>query len=332
MAHDLNLNAMNYFEAVARLGGVSKAAEELGVSPSAVSQQIRQIEQQFGVRLFRREKRRLLLTLDGERLFQTTTQAFRMMRDVRSAIQRQRENRHCIMRVSPSFAVRWLGPRIKQFMDVAPNWDLRIDAAPDFSDFESEVVDLDLRYGEGGWTGLHEECVLHDCVLPMCSPDYLEELRAQSDDPIGQLLKARLIDSVKTHYRWDFWLARQGVMGERMVYPLRFDRSSMAIQVARDGGGVVLESTTLALNELESGALVPLSPAFEVIRFPAYWIVCPARHMNRRIVRLFSDWMRSEGKAHDARVSDVIGSLGCRVRDVTGPQVPGVEFVPPETN
>lgn len=104
MGHDLNLNAMNYFEAVARLGGVSKAAEELGVSPSAVSQQIRQIEQQFGVRLFRREKRRLILTLDGERLFQTTTQAFRMMRDVRSAIQRQRENRHFIMRVSPSFA------------------------------------------------------------------------------------------------------------------------------------------------------------------------------------------------------------------------------------
>ena len=112
MGHDLNLNAMNYFEAVARLGGVSKAAEELGVSPSAVSQQIRQIEQQFGVRLFRREKRRLILTLDGERLFQTTTQAFRMMRDVRSAIQRQRENRHFIMRVSPSEQPHLTGPSL----------------------------------------------------------------------------------------------------------------------------------------------------------------------------------------------------------------------------
>ena len=330
MGHDLNLNAMNYFEAVARLGGVSKAAEELGVSPSAVSQQIRQIEQQFGVRLFRREKRRLILTLDGERLFQTTTQAFRMMRDVRSAIQRQRENRHFIMRVSPSFAVRWLGPRVKQFLDVAPNWDLRIDAAPDFSDFDSEVVDLDLRYGEGDWSGLHSEAVVHDCVLPMCSPDYLAELKAQSDDPIGQLLKARLIDSVKTHYRWDFWLARHGVMGERMVYPLRFDRSSMAIQVACDGGGVVLESTTLALNELESGALVPLSTAFEVVRFPAYWIVCPTRHTSRRIVRLFSDWMRAEGRTHDQRVEQVINGLGCRIRNETGPQVPGAEFIQPK--
>lgn len=332
MTNDLNLNAMNHFEAVARLGGVSKAAEELGVSPSAVSQQIRQLEQQFGVRLFRREKRRLILTLDGERLFQTTTQAFRMMRDVRSAIKRQRENRHFIMRVSPSFAVRWLGPRVKSFLDHVPNWDLRIDAAPDFSDFDSEVVDLDLRYGEGGWTGLHEECVMHDYVLPMCSPDYLAELKRQSDSPIGQLLNARLIDSVKTHYRWDFWLARQGVMGERMVYPLRFDRSSMALQVASDGGGVVLESTTLAINELKSGTLVPLSTAFEVIRFPAYWIVCPSRHTNRRIVRLFTDWMHDEGSAHDALVQNVLGQLGCRIREVSGPQVPGAEFVPPDEN
>ncbi len=326
MAHDLNLNAMNYFEAVARLGGVSKAAEELGVSPSAVSQQIRQLEQQFGVRLFRREKRRLLLTLDGERLFQTTTQAFRMMRDVRSAIQRQRENRHFIMRVSPSFAVRWLGPRIKSFLDIAPNWDLRIDAGPDFSDFETEVVDLDLRYGEGDWSGLHTEPVVHDLVLPMCSPGYLADLRAMSGDPIGQLRQARLIDSVKTHYRWDFWLAKHGVMGERMVYPLRFDRSSMALQVACAGGGVVLESTTLALNELETGALVPLSTAFEVIRFPAYWIVCPARHTSRRIVRIFTDWMKDEGRAHDLRAAQVINDFGCRIRDVTGPKVPGAEF------
>ncbi len=315
MGHDLNLNAMNYFEAVARLGGVSKAAEELGVSASAVSQQIRQLEQQFGVRLFRREKRRLILTLDGERLFQTTTQAFRMMRDVRSAIVRQRENRHFIMRVSPSFGVRWLAPRLKGFLDANPGWDLRVDGAPDFSDFETEIVDLDLRYGAGDWSGLHQEAVVHDFVLPMCSPSYLAELKEQSGDPIGQLLKARLIDSVKTHFRWDFWLARHGAMGGRMVYPLRFDRSTMAIQVAADGAGVVLESATLAINELERGDLVPLSRAFEVIKVPTYWLVCPSRHTNRRIVRLFSDWMRKEGSAHDTKTADMLRGLGCTIKE-----------------
>ncbi|OCX61711.1 transcriptional regulator [Thioclava sp. SK-1] len=330
MLKDINLNAMNHFEAVARLGGISRAAEELGVSPSAVSQQIRQFEQQFGVRLFRRDKRRLSLTLDGERLFQTTTQAFRMMRDVRSAIQRQRQNRHFILRVSPSFAVRWLSPRLNAFLALAPDWDIRIDAAPDFSDFETEVVDLDLRYGEGGWSGLHQQPVVHDLVLPMCSPGYLAQLRARSDDPIGQLLQARLIDSVKTHCRWDFWLAQQGVMGERMVYPLRFDRSSMAIQLAADGAGVVLESTTLALNELESGALVPLSTAFEVIRFPAYWLVAPSRHTSRRIVRIFSEWMRDEGAAHDARATALMARLDCKIKDQRGRKLPGEEYLPDE--
>ena len=116
---DINLKATEYFEAVARLGTVTKAAEELGVSPSAVSQQIRLLEAQFGVKLFRREKRRLRLTLDGDRLFQTTTQAFGALRNARNAIARQRDTRSLTIRVSPSFGVRWLGPRIAGFAAVA---------------------------------------------------------------------------------------------------------------------------------------------------------------------------------------------------------------------
>lgn len=103
---DINLQATEHFEVVSRLGGVTRAAGELGVSPSAVSQQIRILEAQFGVRLFRREKRRLVLTLDGDRLLQTTTQAFRALRNARNAITRQRDVRNLIIRVSPSFGVR----------------------------------------------------------------------------------------------------------------------------------------------------------------------------------------------------------------------------------
>ena len=150
----LNLNALTNFEAVARLGGVSKAAEELKVTPSAVSQQLRSLEQQLGVRLFRRENRRLSLTIDGERLYQTATQAFESIREVRNAIMRQRESFQLSMRVSPSFGERWLAPRLEEFSRDYPTWELRVDATPDFSDFETEVIDLDLRYGDGGWAGL----------------------------------------------------------------------------------------------------------------------------------------------------------------------------------
>lgn len=321
MIRDLNLNAMVYFETVARLGRVTGAAEELGVSASAVSQQVRLLEQQFGVRLFRRHKQRLSLTLDGERLFQTTTHAFQSIRNVRTAIVRQRESRHLNLRVSPSFGVRWLAPRLSSFAAEKPQWDLRVDATPDFTDFETEIVDLDLRYGEGDWAGLHNECMVRDLVLPMCSPDYLARLRELSDDPLEQLRAARLIDSVKTLLRWDAWLNGNGIQGVKMVYPYRFDRSSMAIQFAKDGGGVVLDSATLAGQELKEGSLVPLSSAFEVIDIPAYWLVCPSRHLSRRIVRIFSDWMRDVGRTHDAEARALLAQAGCRIRANADPDV-----------
>jgi DNA-binding transcriptional LysR family regulator len=127
---DLNLKATEHFEAVARLGSVTKAADELGVSPSAVSQQLRALETQFGVKLFRRKKRRLVLTLDGDRLYQTTTQAFGALRNARNAIAHQKRARTLTIRVSPSFGVRWLGPCIGEFATAKPDWNIRVDAPP----------------------------------------------------------------------------------------------------------------------------------------------------------------------------------------------------------
>lgn len=323
---DSNLKATEYFEAVARLGTVTKAAAELGVSPSAVSQQIRILEEQFGVALFRREKRRLVLTLDGDRLFQTTTQAFSALRNARSAISRQRETRNLTLRVSPSFGVRWLGPRIAEFAAENPDWNIRVDATPDFSAFDTETVDLDLRYGLGGWTGLTVNCVLHDLVLPMCSPDYLAQLRAVSDDAAEQLAAARLIDSVKALYRWDLWLASNRVALPQVEYPFRFDRSSMSIELAKQGGGLALDSVTQCLPELKRGELVPFNTNFDVIDFPAYWFVCPPRHFNRRIVSRFSKWLIRRAEEHDAEARDLLRNFGCTFRPETGPEL--IEVVP----
>ncbi|WP_073011505.1 LysR substrate-binding domain-containing protein [Roseibium suaedae] len=311
---DLNLKATEYFEAVARLGSVTKAAAELGVTPSAVSQQLTLLETQLGVKLFRREKRRLNLTIDGDRLFQTTTQAFGAIRNARSAITRQRDLRNLIIRVSPSFGVRWLGPRVGGFASQNPDWNIRIDASPDFSSFETETVDLDLRYGLGTWSGLTVNPVMHDLVLPLCSPAYLEQLQAMSPDPVEQLAGARLIDSVKTLFRWDLWLAANRVVLPDLTYPFRFDRSSMSIEMAKQGGGIALDSVTLCLGELERGELVPFSTAFEVIEFPAYWFVCPPRHLNRRIVKRFSDWLTEACGAHDNAARAHLTANGCRFR------------------
>lgn len=309
---DINLKATEHFEAVARLGSVTRAAEELGVSPSAVSQQLRALEAQFGVRLFRREKQRLILTLDGDRLFQTTTQAFGALRNARNAISRQRDMRGLTVRVSPSFGVRWLGPRIAGFAAENPDWTMRVDATPEFSAFETEAVDLDLRYGLGRWHGLEVSPVMADHVLPLCSPDYLAGMAGLSD--AEKLAQARLIDSAKALYRWDMWLAAQGIAMPELSYPFRFDRSSMAIEMARQGAGVTLDNAALCLSELHSGALVPFTPALPVLVFPAYWFVAPERHMTRRIVRRFRDWVTREAETHEAQLRVALG--GCQLVEV----------------
>lgn len=311
---DINMKATEYFEAVARLGTVTKASKELGVSPSAVSQQIGALEAQLGVKLFRREKRRLILTLDGDRLFQTTAQAFAALRNACGAIGRQRDMRSLTIRVSPSFGVRWLGPRIAAFANRHTDWNIRIDATPDFTSFQTEAVDLDLRYGIGSWAGLTVEPILNDLALPMCSPGYQDWLRAQTDDPLEQLATARLIDSVKTLYRWDFWLASNRLVVQDVSYPFRFDRSSMSIEMAKQGGGVALDSAVLCTPELERGELVPFAPELPVIDFPAYWIVCPTRHLNRRIVNRFARWLTDETRAHEEHTRAVLQRLGCRFR------------------
>ena len=310
----INLNSLAYFEAVARTGRVSLAAEELGVSPAAVSQQLKQLEEQWGVRLFRRQSRRLTLTLDGEMLFQATSGAFRMIRAARATVLRQRSSWHLTIRSSPSFAVRWLTPRLKHFLDENPDWGVRIDATPDFSNFETEAIDLDIRYGPGSWENLHTECIINDLFLPMCSPAYRDHLAAHGRLPSEMIAHARLIHSVKTLYSWQAWLLVHGIDPPMEQAPLRFDRSSMAIQLARDGAGVVLDSVTLAQDDLERGTLVPLSTAFEAVEFPAYWIVCPPRHVSRRTVRLFSDWIRERSRSFDGHARNLLGELGCRIR------------------
>ncbi|TIW87168.1 MAG: transcriptional regulator, partial [Mesorhizobium sp.] len=132
-------------------------------------------------------------------------------------------------------------------------------------------------------------------------------------DPREQLRQARLIDSVKAYFRWDYWLPRNGVQGARMTYPYRFDRSSMSVQLAKDGAGVVLESTSIAFEDLVSGALVPVSTQFDVIEFPGYWLVCPSRHMNRRAVRLFSEWVSRVGRRDTDRARDFMSEFGLRI-------------------
>ena len=316
MPREYSLNAYLHFEAVARRGTLARAAEELLVSPSAVSQQVKLLESQLGIKLFRRDGRRLALTLAGEQLFEACSSPVRMLRDVRRHLGKTRSTWRLDIRVAPSFGVRWLGPRLSGFIRANPEWDLRVDAAPDPTDFDRELVDLDVRYGLGRWPGHFSDPVLADRVLPLCSPGYRDALDAAPDDLPALLAGARLIDSARALFRWEHWLGRQRMAGAGRAGSIVMDRSSMALQLARDGVGVVLESLALASGELADGSLVPLFPAVPVVEFPAYWAVCPRRHLERRVVTAFLEWLAGEAARHEAEVGAALAAHGLTAETV----------------
>ena len=159
---------------------------------------------------------------------------------------------------------------------------------------------------------------MNDLVLPLCSPDYLEQFHGQPDPE--RLKGAQLIDSVKTIYCWDLWLATNRIELDELTYPFRFDRLSTAIEMAKQGGGIALDSAMLCVSELERDALVPFMPSIPVIEFPAYWFVCPPRHLNRRIVSRFADWIDSEANAHVTRARTTLEKMGCRFAKATRPE------------
>lgn len=315
MSKNAHLNAFVYFEAVVRRGSLSRAAEEMTVSPSAVSQQIKLLEQQMGLKLFRRDGRRLSPTLEGEQLFQASATALGMLRDAQRNLGKTKQSRRLNLRVTPSFGVRWLGPRLSDFVNRNPDWELRVDAAPDPTDFDREVMDMDIRYGIGQWSGFHVQPVLHDHVLPLCSPAYLESL---SKDGGGENVfeKARLIESARALYKWDAWFLRFNQFSGHGKRSIVMDRSSMALQLAIDGAGIVLESLALAQAEVANGQLVPVASEIPIVTFPAYWVICPSRFLSRRAVGLFLDWLEGQVQDHAQRVQAIIDQHGLAVETV----------------
>lgn len=294
------LNAIAYFEAVARHGGVTTAARELLVSPSAVSQQIRSLEETLGVRLFRRANRRLIPTADGEHLYASASEALELIRQARRRIERKCERWRLTVRVAPSLGDSWLSSRLVRFILDNPEIDLHVDATPEITDFETENVDLDIRYGAGDWPGLFVEALTTDVFLPVARPDH--PIFESNGDIRGRLQQARLIHSIKSRVQWADWLTHNGLEPDIAREGLRFDRSYMSLHIAEQGVGVALENTTYLLGSLSDRRLLPVFPEARRIALPAHWIVCPNRNLHRRPVATFRNWLLREAETHNHQV------------------------------
>jgi LysR family transcriptional regulator, glycine cleavage system transcriptional activator len=299
-----SLNALKAFEAAARHESFTHAAAELFVTQGAVSQQVKALESELGVRLFRRDRQRLVITDAGRSYLEVVRDAFdRLGTGTERLLQRQKSGVLTIT-TSPDFAAKWLVHRLGRFSEAHPEIDLRVSASIQHVDFAREDFDLAIRHGEGHWPGLHVTRLCSEELFPVCSPKLLSgrgALRSPRDIRHHRLLYTNSTTG------WTKWLAAVGVDGTDFNRGTLFNQSSMAIDAAADGQGIALARTALVARDLISGRLV--RPFREALEAPfAYWIVCPKAAADLPKIALFREWLLQEAK-EDARGVAELGTL-----------------------
>ena len=289
------LNALKAFEAVARSNSVTRAAEELSVTQGAVSQQVKALEATLGVKLFNRERQRLVITEAGREYLAVVRDALdRIAVGTERLVQRQRSGVLTIS-TSPDFAAKWLVYRLGRFAESHPEIDLRVSAIMDHVDFAREDVDLAVRHGDGKWPGLDVVRLCSERLFPVCSPKLVSGRNriARASD----LLKFPLLrlDDGNT---WTRWFEAAGV-GDPVTHGPILNRASMLIDAAIDGQGIALARTALAAWDLINGRLV--RPIDVFLRMSnTYWIVCPKVTSSIPKIATFRGWLLAEA-GEDAR-------------------------------
>ena len=273
------LSSLRSFEAVARQLSFSKAARELHVTPGAVSQQIGALEELLGAKLFERTRRWVALT----------DTATRMLPDVQAGLDSL--SRACrskavpvgeptlTISVAPSFASKWLLPRLPEFYESHPDIDLRFSATVGLADFKRDKIDLAIRLGHGRYPGLHAEPLFNEALTPLCSPDLLKGkgcLKTPDDLRNHRLIHDMSIPGGCDNAAWDRWLAHAGAKQISANRGVEFSLAELAMQAAIDGVGVVLGRVVLAEGDLAAGRLVrpfkislPLDVSYFLVRSDA---------------------------------------------------------------
>lgn len=306
------LNALRAFVVSARHMSFSKASSELHVTPAAISQQIRQLEEQLGCELFRRSSRSLALTEEGQACLPGLTEAFDKIIESLERIDAAQEAGPLTVSVAPSFAAKWLVPRLEDFREIHPAIDVQIGASLHLVDFASEEVDCAIRYGAGDYGDLFSERILPETVFPVCSASLLQSgapLRYPGDLGRFTLLHDASPDLDPSCPDWGMWLKAAGVKGVDVARGLRFNQSSLVLEAAIAGQGVALAKGQLAAEDLRAGRLVRPFSGSQTLDF-AYYLVCPPRKTSLAKVAAFRRWLHSQ--AGQAEAIDASLALGVR--------------------
>ncbi|HJQ62541.1 MAG TPA: transcriptional regulator GcvA [Burkholderiales bacterium] len=303
------LNSLRAFEAAARHSNFRKAADELHVTPAAVSHQVKALEDHLGVQLFRRQARALELTPAAKACLPQLREGFGAFATAAELVRTGLRRETLFLKAAPSFAVKWLGRRIDRFVCAYPDIDVHIDANPRTIDGRPgdgpEDVhwtplmgqsDVAIRFGAGKYPGCCSDKLFSVALTPMCAPSLLKSgprLRCPQDLRRHTLLHDDTLDVEDGRSKWETWLEAAGVPGVDLTRGPHFNHAALALDAAVDGVGVVLSYPLLAAADIAGGRLVmPFDLAIPLE--PAYYVVYAEAIAGQRKVSAFRNWLLEE--------------------------------------
>jgi len=289
------LNALRAFEAAARHLSFAAAAEELCVTPAAISHQIKSLEGYLGVPLFQRINRRVILTDQGQFMLPGLKQGFGLIEKALSHLSEDGESGLLTVSANPAFTAKWLLPRIHLFQERHPKIDVRLDAEPALADFHKGKVDVAVRFGSGQYPGLESKPIrplMREKIFPVCSPALLNgkrPLRGPEDLRFHTLLHDETLTGENVVPDWATWLTAAGIGGVDPRRGLRFNNSVLAIEAAINGQGVALGCSFVVADDLAAGRLVRPFAIPCVLEY-SYFLVYPRSRSSKKVQK-FHEWL-----------------------------------------
>lgn len=300
------LNALRAFEVIARHLSFARAAEELHVTPAALSHQIKGLEDQLGVTLFHRRARSIELSDSGRLIYPGLHAAFETVHDTIGRLDRSRGDRVLVISATPGLTAKWLVPRLWKFLTQHPEIDTRLAASLAVADFTYDGVDVAIRLSNGKHPDLHVEKLFDDAVLPVCSPRLIEQgLKSIDDLARFSLIHYDIPMSAPHPPLWSDWLKVAGASGVDPARGLRFNIADHALDAAVAAAGVSLSYKLIASDDVHTGRLViPFGPELPISE-RAYHFVCPQGRETQPKVKAFRDWLFAEMADTKAKWSEL---------------------------
>jgi len=298
-----SLGGLKTFEAAARHLSFTRAAEELGVTPAAVSYQIRGLEEQLEVALFIRSTRAMQLTEGGSLLIAALTQAFDGIAQAVARLKELNGRPRLTITTGPSFAAKWLVPRLHRFLLQNSSADVRVEVSQEIAELGWTGIDVAIRFGHGNYPEMRVDRLFDEVISPVCSPKL-----AAGNPPLKQPRDLRHHTLIHVEWQaegatwpdWRMWMLAAGIASDEPLRALHFSQTSLAVQAAIDGQGVALSESTLVADDIAAGRLV--HPFDVSIRGPAplaYYLVSP-RRSSSLLVEAFRDWIIAEARQMQA--------------------------------